>query len=215
MLKKILLATVVVVNVANATEVKESGIVDVSSNTKSSGWYAGVGAGIVNWGGSFEVDNGISTTTHNGDVKDSPVLLKMGYITESENRVEVYYKKDSIDTKGGDRVREGEMYEISTFGLNYQWGISSLSSEKVLPYIRLGLGFGSSTSNYVEAKDGTVVELDLALGVYSEVATNIDVSAGIYRRAIVTVAENPDIFSDDYITGAATNGIEIGLNYHF
>jgi len=110
------LATVVVVNVANATEVKESGIVDVSSNTKSSGWYAGVGMGIMNWGGSVDIDDGYTSQTFDIDTEDEPLLLKVGYVTSSENRVELYFKKDSIDVVNGNL--QAELYETSKWYRN-------------------------------------------------------------------------------------------------
>ena len=207
MLKKILLATVVVVNVANATEVKESGIVDVSSNTKSSGWYAGVGMGIMNWGGSVDIDDGYTSQTFDIDTEDEPLLLKVGYVTSSENRVELYFKKDFIDVVNGNL--QAELYETTTFGVNYQWGISSLSSEKMLPYIRVGLGFGSADMDMATV-DLDAVEFDLGVGIHYEVSSNIDLTAGIYRRAIGITSEDSDAS-----VISAVNGIEIGAAYHF
>ena len=219
MMKKLLWAAILVGNVANASEavnvetnstkVSASGIVPVVSNasTKASGWYAGVGMGLVNWGGSVTVDNGYSTQTIDNDTEDKPMMLKVGYVTQSENRVELYYKKDSIDTTNASN--QDRPFDTSTFGINYQWGLSSLSTNEMLPYIRVGIGFGSGDADWI-ANDLNAIDFDIGLGVHYQVAPKIDVSAGIYRRAVGISTDN----SDDSVI-AAMNGVEIGANYHF
>jgi len=219
-MKKILLSSLLLVSAVNAEETTKAVVATdtnqsvisekveiMPSTTRKSGFYAGVGMGLINFGGSVEVDNGYRTTSIDKDTEDKPFSIKVGYLTESENRVELYYKTDSIDTENN--LGNARNFDASLFGLNYQWGISSLSSDKLLPYIRLGLGFGSGTADFTTL-DLTAVEVDLALGAYYEVAPNIDVSAGIYRRAVVFA----DDVSDDTI-GIALNGIELGATYHF
>ena len=206
MTKKLLLSTLLLASVANATESTESSIVS-SGSTKASGWYAGVGIGVMNWGGEVTIDDGYYDTTYDVDTEDKPMMLKVGYVTESENRIELYFKNDSIEAE--EQGTHIDMYDTSTFGINYQWGISSLSTNEMLPYIRVGIGFGSA-----EAEGATVdldaIDFDLGLGMHYQVAPNVDLSVGIYRRAVGISSEN----SDTTII-SAVNGIEIGANYHF
>lgn len=182
-----------------------------SENTRSSGWYTGISAGIANTGGSvMESDipekNEMSARLgfDKGDTEDSPITLKAGYVTANQNRIEAYYKEDSISIKS-DVVTVDDMFKTSSLGVNYQWGISSLSTEKMLPYIRVGAGLGTA-----EDSDLNVVELDVGAGIHYKVTNNMELSAGVYRRAIA-VGKDEDVDS----IGAVFNGAEVGFNYHF
>lgn len=167
---------------------------------RSSGWYGGISTGVANIGGSV-----LTTSNQNIDIdtSDTPLMLKAGYVTESENRVEVYYKNDSIGIKDGD----GDDIEASSFGVNYQWGFSSLSSERMIPYIRVGGGLGSAEIDGV-GDDLTFAEFDVGAGVHYDMTDNLGLSAGIYRRGVAV--------SDDYndSLGVALNGAELGINYY-
>jgi hypothetical protein len=219
MIKRILLVTVLVANVANATEavsveanstkINASGIVPVvtSGSTRNSGWYAGAGIGLINWGGSVTIDNGYRDKTYDVDTEDKPMMLKIGYVTENENRIELYFKNDAIDAEENDE--HIDMYDTSTFGINYQWGISSLSTNEILPYIRVGIGFGSADLEGATV-DVDAIDFDLGLGVYYDVAPNIDLMVGVYRRAVGISSEESDTTIVSVI-----NGLEFGANYHF
>jgi opacity protein-like surface antigen len=173
-------------------------------STRTSGWYSGVSAGIVNSGGSIQISKEYKNKIYDADTKDSPIILKIGYVTEKENRVEAYYKKDSI----GDTTKE-KAFSTSTFGLDYEWGLSSMSSEKILPYIRIGGGLGSASMKGSKL-DLSAAEFDMGAGIHYAATNNIDISAGIYRRAIVVGEKNTTSS-----IGTAFNGIELGINYHF
>ena len=225
-MKKLLLSSLLLVTAINAEEVARTVSEDTNKTiteskvekptstpltTKESGFYLGAGTTVLNFGGSVEVDDGYRTTSIDKDTEEKPFILKLGYLSESENRVELYYKKGSIDTTNNLNI--SREFDISLFGINYQWGISSLSSDKVLPYIRLGMGFGSGTANYT-THDFVAVEVDLALGVYYKVTPKFDLSAGVYRRAIVLADDNTNGTTDEIIS-TALNGIEFGATYHF
>ena len=184
-----------------------------SENKRHSGWYGGVSAGVANSGGSvlessFTWKNDMSTLMgfDKGDTKDSKVAIKAGYVTASENRIEVYYKEDSISIDS-DIVSVDDIFKTSTLGVNYQWGISSLSTEKMLPYVRVGAGAGTA-----EDSDLNVIELDIGAGIHYKMTDNIELSAGLYRRAIM-VGEDKD--NNDGSIGTVFNGAELGVNYHF
>jgi opacity protein-like surface antigen len=219
-MRKILLSSLLLLSVLNAEE-STSKMVTTDSNeskaskkveiiptsSRKSGFYAGVGMGLINFGGEVVVDDGYNEYTYDVDTEDKPMMLKIGYITSNENRIEVYFKSDSIEAEeNGNNIN---MYDTSTFGMNYQWGISSLSTEKILPYIRVGLGFGSADLEDTSV-DVDAIDFDLGAGIYYDVTSNIDVMTGIYRRA---VAISSDQSSTTIIS--TVNGLEFAVNYHF
>lgn len=202
---KLLLSSVLLATIVHATE--NVSTERLTASTKDSGWYVGANIGLLNFGGEVMIDNGYNEETYDVDTEDKPMILKVGYVTESENRIELYFKNDSIEAE--EQGTHIDMYDTSTFGINYQWGISSLSTNEMLPYIRVGIGFGSAE---LEGKtvDFDAIDFDLGLGVHYQVTPNIDLSGGIYRRAVGINSE-----SSDTIIISAVNGIEIGANYHF
>ena len=208
MIKKILWITVLGSNLINATEIvnKESNTTQVPTSTKNSGFYTGLSMGLLNWGGEVILNDGTTSKTFDVKTKDKPIMLKLGYVTESENRVEVYYKSDSIDVKENSTFN---LYDTSTFGIDYQWGLSSLSTNEMLPYIRVGIGVGSAKIENASA-DLNAVDVDLGIGIHYQVATSTDISAGLYRRVVGISSDN----SDATIL-SAMNGVEMGINYHF
>jgi len=214
---KLLLSSLLTVSVACATEISNetntTTATNSPTNTELTGWYAGASIGLTNFGGEVVFDNGDNTETSNVDTTDKPIVLNVGYVTDNDNRIELYYKNDSFEEdskEGSDKI-----YETSTFGINYQWGLSSLSSEKFLPYIGVGLGYGSADLPK-EAKPldaDTAVEFALCVGMYYTVTPNIDVSAELYRRAVVVDFTNSGL--SDATVATAVNGLEFGVNYHF
>ena len=172
-----------------------------NESMSSSKWYAGISTGVVNVGGNAVVDNGYSNRAFDIDTSDDPLTLKVGYVTESQNRIEVYYKDDSVGFED-----DSIDIETSSFGINYQWGISSLASEKMIPYLRVGGGLGSATTE--GESDLTMAEFDMGAGVHYDMTDNLGLSAGVYRRAIAV--------ADDYdnTLAAAMNGAELGINFY-
>ena len=208
---KLLLSSLLTVSVACATEISnETNTATVpttssQTHTQLTGWYAGTSIGLTNFGGEVLIDDGDTSETFDVDTTDKPIILNVGYITDSDNRIELYYKNDSFERDNA------SLYDTSTFGINYQWGLSSLSSEKFLPYIGVGLGFGSADFRGVDAD--TTVEFGLSVGMYYTVTPNIDVSAELYRRAVGVTFSKPNRSDLSIIT--AVNGLEFGANYHF
>ncbi|MCK5902044.1 MAG: hypothetical protein KAG28_02755 [Cocleimonas sp.] len=180
--------------------------ITTTPSNKSNDWYVGVNSSMLNSGGSVLLSNGRKTETYDIETKDSPILLKIGSVSDSKNRTEIYYKKDSFNT-----ATVKDIFKTSTVGLNYQWGITSLSSEKILPYLRMGGGIGSASmkgdNDHLELG---VVELDMGAGIHYKIVDNISLSAGLYRRAIILGEDKTN-----NSVGTGFNGVEVGVNYHF
>jgi len=79
----------------------------------------------------------------------------------------------------------------------------------------VGLGYGSADlpkeAKPLDAK--SAVEFALCVGMYYTVIPNIDVSAELYRRAVVVDFTNSGL--SDATVATAVNGLEFGVNYHF
>jgi len=177
-----------------------------AENTRDSGkWYVGASLGLINFGGSLEVEDDYRTYKYNEDVDSKPFMLKAGYLQKNDNRLEFYYKKDNIDVRS-------EIYTASTIGIKSEWGISSLAQNGILPYFTLGLGVGSSSSKYIGYDDGTIIEFDLGLGVHYDINKNFELTTGFFRRGIGNAVSNS---YSDYASIASVNGIEFGASYHF
>ncbi|MCK5853912.1 MAG: outer membrane beta-barrel protein [Sulfurovaceae bacterium] len=197
-----------------STFVMASDVNDIKTPvTNSNGFYIGANIGVVNFGGSGETtvtnNNRNRTREYNGDINDMPINIKLGYITKSENRLELYYQSDQL------KVENYDILESSIFGFNYQWGLSSLSSSSLLPFIRLGIGFGSTTMDRGEEDSDIAAELNTAIGVYYKVFNSLDLSMAIYRKSLASMVL--DDYDDDKssTTALVTNGVEIGFNYRF
>ncbi|NEW61239.1 hypothetical protein GSY74_08080 [Sulfurovum sp. bin170] len=185
-----------------------------TTTIEAGSWYIGTNIGLINFGGEVEVENDYTTYKSTKDVDSSPFMLKFGYQKNNDNRTEFYLKKDNIEIVG-------ELFKTSTIGFNYEWGLSSMSKESILPYISLGIGVGNSSSKYLAYDDGTVIELALSGGVHYRINKNIDTTVGLFRRALVNSVSDVATYSyygyesTDYLTTAVTNGIEVGISYHF
>jgi len=168
--------------------------------------YLGASTGITNFGGSvdYTYDNGYTSHdyTYDVDTEDTPLKLKVGFLTRNDNRWGFYYKQDNINYANS----IGSGLDITTYGLDGQIGFSSLKNDIVLPYIGWGIGFGSAD----EYDDTSVLEFDLSIGVNYTIS-NFELSTSVYRRAIALYdADNTD---STYIY--AFNGIEIGAGFKF
>lgn len=171
-----------------------------SEGTYISGWYAGVGMGTFNAGGSIGTLAKGTAGIRGDDTADSPVILKVGYQMENRNRVEGYFKKDII---GADSLSVD--FDVSTVGMNYQWGLSSLASGSVIPYLRIGGGLGTAD---VTGSDVVAAEIDLGAGLHVGLTDNLGLSAGVYRRSMALIDEDYDSS-----IGFSMNGGELGISY--
>jgi len=193
-------------------------VIEDISIAKKNGWYIGSNIRVINFGGSGETivtnNNRDKSTDYIGNIQDMPINIKLGYITTGENRLEIYYQNDKIK----DEIQN--ILTSSILGFNYQFGLSSLSSTVILPFLRIGIGFGSTTlekrGRRNEEKSDIAAEFNTALGIYFKVFNNFDISTAIYRKSLsgITLDENDD---DDKSTTTVivTNGVEIGFSYHF
>ena len=209
MKKKLLLSSLLLVSTLYSSNI------DSNMERSDGSWYVGLNLGLTNFGGSLEISDDYKTSKFNGDVDSKPFMLKVGYLQNDDNRLEFYYKKDNIDIEGH------EFFSTSTIGISSEWGFSSLSKNRFLPYFTLGFGVGSSSSNFVVYDDGVVLELDIGLGIHYQVHKNIDATVGLFRRSMINVVSDVNTGSyyyddsEDYSSLASVNGIEIGVSYHF
>jgi len=182
-------------------------------------WYIGADVGLIDFDGSLEVDrgSGFRNINSNKDIKSSPLRLKWGFLQEQDNRLEFYYKNDSVDVNQ-------ELFSTDTVGVKSEWGFSSLSTKNMLPYFALGFGLGKSSSSYREGEDGkvfnngVVIELDLNLGLHYKIYEKIDISTNIFRKNILNMisdAHKNNEGSADYSVLATFYGMEIGFSYYF
>ena len=209
MKKKLLLSSLLLVSSLYGADVDSSMARDGGS------WYLGLNLGLMNFGGSFELTDDDRTYKSHEDVDSRPFMFKAGYLQSDDNRLEFYYKKDNID------IKSYELFTTSTIGIKSEWGISSLKKNAILPYFTLGFGVGSSSSDADIYDDGTVIELDIGLGIHYQAHRNVDVTVGLFRRSMINIVSGVDddsYYSDeslDYSSLASVNGIELGVSYHF
>jgi len=207
--KKLLLSSLLLLSTLYGSNV------DSNMERSDGGWYVGLNLGLTNFGGSLERSDGDKTYKFNEDVDSRPFMLKAGYLQSNDNRLEFYYKKDNMDIKGH------EVFSSSTIGIKSEWGISSLSQNRLLPYFTLGFGVGTSSSSQAIYDDGIVLELDIGLGIHYQVHKNIDATIGLFRRSMMNIVSGVDTGSyyyedsEDYSSLASVNGIEIGVSYYF
>jgi len=170
--------------------------------------YVGAKYGVMNFGGSgvYTPDGG-SDHDIEEDTTDAPLTLRVGYITDTDNRIGLYYKTDTVAFD----VDNWSDFTANTFGLNGEIGFSSLKTEiaggELLPFIGLGLGIGSGEVDG-SSEDLTVVEFDLSVGVNYKIES-FEITADLYRRAIAFADDN------DNALAYAINGIALGVNYRF
>jgi len=188
------------------------------ANPRDDGFYTGISAGVIKLGGdSYEetsISTGTSNTTTYKDVESSSLTLKIGYQHFKNNRVEIYRRRNDIDTDSG-------KVSSDTVGINYEWGFSSLTApnnKKLLPYISFGYGKGSASTNSTRLKlvSTDASEVELGLGVHYQIGRHLDTTIGYYHRS-TSLDDNhiPTASNNFFDANATTNSIEAGVSYHF
>jgi len=178
------------------------------SHANSDGFYIGAETTIAGFGDeSLKVTNKDKTTTTYKDIEYGHCNIKVGYQHFQGNRVEFYYRYNNLDPKVGDITTK-------TFGINYEWALSSLSTEKVVPYILIGFGGGKASSSKVKSIDKAEVgEGNLGFGVRYQFNQNIDMQVG-YKHT----ATGFDKFDNDTTDKTSTidqNSMMLGVAYKF
>lgn len=148
----------------------------------------------------MDIKTSANTTQKYKDVEHKQYNLKIGYQFANLHRAEVYYKKNTFDTIGGD---------ISTkmFGLNYEIGLSQFAAENIVPYVSVGAGMGEVSSNKKYINKTKATEINAGLGVHYQLVENIDLQIGYnYTRTY---------FKDDKIDDTNQHSFTAGASYKF
>ena len=178
------------------------------SHANSDGFYMGADFTLASFGDqSLKITNNDKSTTNYKNIDTSHGAIKVGYQHFDGNRVEIYYKNNTIDTKAGDITSE-------TVGINYEWALSSLASETITPYILVGLGGGEATSKKIKAIDGAEVgEGSLGVGIHYQYNENLD-----FQLGYLVTGTGFDKFDDknvDETSNIDQDKIILGLSYKF
>ncbi len=179
-----------------------------ASYANSDGFYVGAEANLILLGDdSFTLTNKDATTRTYNRVEGSHANIKIGYQHFKNNRVELYYRYNNFDTNVGDIVTK-------TFGINYEWAFSSLSTKKLTPYALIGIGGGEAKSSSIKALDNAEVgEANFGVGIHYCLNEHIDFQAGYAR--IYTGFDAFDNQTTDKTSAIAQDNFIVGASYKF
>jgi len=171
-------------------------------------WYVGTYSSITNLASEeMTIENKNKSKSKYHDIKGSSHSIKVGYRHFDGNRVELYYKGNEFK---GD---EGK-FSTESLGVNYEWGFTSLSSKKLLPYLSLGFGVGEVTSSNIKAIDKSDIgEIIFGIGLHYTVNEDIVVQVGYNRTG--TIVDNFYDEATDDISAVGQDNIMLGLSYVF
>jgi opacity protein-like surface antigen len=172
------------------------------------GFYIGVDTSIISFGDqSLKITNEDKSTKNYKDIESCHGDIKVGYQHFDGNRVELYYRHNELDTKAGDITTQ-------TYGINYEWAFSSLSSETITPYLLIGFGGGEASSSKITAVDNAETgEGSFGLGIHYQYNKNVDFQIGY-----TATSTGFDGFDDEEIDKTSTidqDKIMVGLSYKF
>jgi len=178
------------------------------SLANENGFYVGIDTTIANFGDQFlKVTNKDKSIKTYKDIESVHCDLKIGYQHYDGNRVELYYRNNQIDTKAGDITTE-------TFGINYEWAFSSLSSQAVTPYLLIGIGGGKASSKKIKAIDNAEAgEGSLGIGIHYQYNQNVDLQLGY--TATSTGFDNFDNKTVDETSTIDQDKVVLGISYKF
>ncbi len=178
------------------------------NHANSDGLYIGVDTSIVSFEKeTLKVTNKDKSTKTYKDVESTHCSIQVGYQHFDNNRVELYFRDRTLDTKVGD-------ISSKTFGLNYEWGFSSISTEKIMPYALIGVGAGESSSSKLKHLDkADVIEVNFGAGIHYQFNQNIDLKVG-YSHTDTAFGDFDDKETDE-MSDIAQDSIVLGLAYKF
>ena len=164
-------------------------VINANATPRDNGFYTGINLGFISGiGGDY--------SSSEGKPKKPTPTIKIGYQHLKKNRIEFYARNNDFHKSYG-------LGTPNTFGINYEFGIPLFSdySNKVLPYISIGMGKGSNNAEEVAA----------SFGVHYKLNKHFDTTFG-YQYKLITYS-----FSDDvsYLDEMTTKTIEVGVTYHF
>jgi len=178
------------------------------SQANSDGIYIGVGSSIMDVGDdSLKVENKDKTKSTYHDISGPFHSIKVGYQHFDKNRVELYFRGHQMEAKEGD-------FNTKSVGINYEWGFTSLASEKLMPYVSLGLGAGEISSSDLKAIDkADMGEIIFGIGVRYQITENIDAQLAYNHTGMII-----DNFHDeetDEVSSLCQRNVMLGFNYKF
>jgi opacity protein-like surface antigen len=183
-------------------------LLSTASQANNDGFYVGVDASMISLGDdSLKITNKDKSTKTYNDVESSHANIKVGYQHFKNNRVELYYRCNTLDTNAGE-------IKTKTIGINYEWAFSSLSTEKLTPYVLIGIGGGETKSSKLKELDKAEVgEATFGLGVHYHFNENIDLQVG-YNH----ISKGFDAFDNkttDETSTIDSDSITLGVAYKF
>ena len=121
--------------------------------------------------------------------------------------MELYYQHHELDAKEGD-------FSTESIGVNYEWGFSSIASDKWIPYVCVGFGAGKTSSSKLKSIDkADMAEGALGLGVRYQFTKNMDGQVG-YKYTQIVIDSFNDKDTDD-VSKIGQNNVIFALNYKF
>jgi len=181
----------------------------VTTYANSDGFYIGANASLIPLGDeSMTLEYKDKPKITYNDISAYNFSLKTGYQHFKGNRVELYYRQNELDTKEGD-------ISTQTFGVNYEWGFSSLSSDKLLPYASVGFGVGKASSKKLKTVDDVDVgEINFGLGVHYQFNENIDFQVGYEHISTAFIISDNDKNAKSE-PGVGQNNVMASVSYKF
>jgi len=180
----------------------------IMAHANSDGFYIGAETSIISFGKeSLEVTKKNKSKKTYKDVESTHCNIQVGYQHFDNNRVELYYRNRNLETKVGD-------ISAKTFGVNYEWGFSSIATEKIMPYALIGVGTGESTSSKVKHIDkADVIEVNFGAGIHYQYNENIDLKVG-YNHTDTAFGDFDDKETDE-MSDIGQDSIVLGVTYKF
>ncbi len=142
------------------------------SHADNNAFYIGAETSLVSIGNDdLTITNKDKSTKTYNKIDSSHCNIKVGYQHFKNNRVEIYFRQNVLDTKAGDITTK-------TLGINYEWAFSSIATDKFIPYVVLGFGGGEASSKIKSTDKAGVGEGSLGIGVHYQFNENLDFQAG-------------------------------------
>jgi opacity protein-like surface antigen len=171
--------------------------------------FIGIGTSVGTGEGTVEV-SGIGVSV---DADYDSIPLTLGYITSSEDRFKISYQKINAEHKAlGETLKD----KYSGFDFDYDWTIQSWKTNKVLPYVGVGIGFykmENTADMFVDNEDLKGISYNLNAGILYQSVDKFEVELGYKFKHI----KWQDIKYSYYTIGVEDDigSLYLGLNYKF
>ena len=179
-----------------------------TTQANSDGVYIGIESSAITFGkDSLKITNKDKSSITHKEIKNTHYNIKIGYQHFKNNRVEVYYRNNNIDTLLGELSQD-------IYGINYEWAFSCLTKNHVTPYLLLGIGGGEVTSKKLKnLYKSEIGEGNFGLGIHYQLNENIDVQ--VAYNYIATGFDKFDNKTTDKTSIMGQDSFILGLSYKF